>query len=422
MKHMPFIFILGRKPLLSLAELLTQFKEEDIMSIQPKAFMVKKQIRQPQEFLDQLGGTVRIAKVFHKTKKTGKKSLEEEIPKWLPFLKKYFQERFRGHKTKLHFGCNIYNFPPPREIFLKKLLNAVKNELKESGFKARFVNNNFKNIPSVAAAKEKLLSKKGCEINIIVSDSWLYFAETVAIQNVDRYSERDYGKPCRDPRSGMLPPKLGQIFINLAKTTTLYDPFCGTGTILMEGLLKGLNVAGSDIDKHAVQYSKKNVEWLQKLYKIPAKIKCKIATLDATKLDIKDLKEMMRVKRLEKFAIVTEPYLGPPFFKFPKREKLEEHMKFLDYLYTKFFQQMKAVLPKGTIIVFVMPNFRDKFHEIRMEKTIEKIISLGYSVIDLIPEKIAKKFGIEKPNRPSLIYEREGQVVAREIWKFVKTG
>ncbi|MBI2463963.1 hypothetical protein HYV57_03330 [Candidatus Peregrinibacteria bacterium] len=429
MKNEPYIYILGRKPLLSLAELLTQFPDKDILSIRPKTFVSKTKINDPQAFLNTLGGTIRVAKIFHKAQKKNVKSLEAEIPKWIPFLKKYFKDRFKSCDGKIRFAMNIYNIPHPREIFLKKLLNEVKRNLKETGLKVRFVNNNFKNVESVVTLKEKLISKKGCEINVIVGDKFFLFAETVAVQNVDKYSERDYGKPARDPRSGMLPPKLAQIMINLAKTNAkgqknkieyVYDPFGGTGTILMESALQGLHAIGSDIDKQAVQYSKKNIEWLKKVHKIGSKQKIKIATLDATKLTAKQLKENMSVKRLEKFAIVTEPFLGPPFFRFPLMEKLEEHMRFLDYLYTKFFEQMKEILPKGTIIIFVIPAFRDKTHDIRMGKTVEKICSLGYSVIDLIPDHVAKKYEIGKPETPSLLYDRKDQIVAREIYKFVK--
>ena len=56
----------------------------------------------------------------------------------------------------------------------------------------------------------------------------------------------------------MIPPKLARTMINLAvgendpKSITVFDPFCGTGTILMEGLMVGVTVMGSDLDHEAV--------------------------------------------------------------------------------------------------------------------------------------------------------------------------
>ncbi len=431
MKKSPIIFILGRKPLLSVAEIITYFSEKEILSIGPKTLLIspKTSLKNPQAFLNELGGSIRILKVFRKALRP--KNLEDGIEKWTPFLKTYFKERFKKHESKIRFGVNIYNFPHPREIFLKKFLTEVKHALKESGLKVRFVNNNGKNLQSAATIKEKLLKSSGVEINIVLDKKAVYLAETVAVQNVDAYAERDYGKPHRDPRSGMLPPKLAQMMISFARTNALgrtnkinwiYDPFCGTGTILMEGLIKNLCVAGSDIDKEVNALSRKNIEWIEKKHDISKKLKWKVSTLDATKLTVQQVREAFGMKKMPNFAIVAEPYLGPPFFKFPKRQKLEEHMKYLDYLYTKFFERMNEWVKKGTVIIFAFPVWRDEHHDLKLTKTVEKIESLGYSVIDLIPEQYIKKYHIEKPKWPSLLYEREGQIVARDIYKFVKNA
>jgi tRNA G10 N-methylase Trm11 len=55
------------------------------------------------------------------------------------------------------------------------------------------------------------------------------------VQNIDEYSKRDYSKD-RDMQIGMLPPKLSQMMINLSGGKTIYDPFVGLGTVLIESL------------------------------------------------------------------------------------------------------------------------------------------------------------------------------------------
>lgn len=431
MKDTLYVFILGRKPLLSLAELLSHFSEPSILSVKPRTCIVKtkKSIKNPQALLDTLGGTVRIAKIFERIRRPNPNKLMNETEKWTIIIKKLFKERFKNHPSKIRFGVNMYNFPHPREILLKKLLNEVKRSLTDLGLKVRFVNNQNKNIQSVVTNKERLISKNGAEISLILDEKYLSFAETIAVQNIDRYAERDYGKPCRDPRSGMLPPKVAQMMIHFAlldkngrknKIQAIVDPFCGTGTILMEGLLQDFHMGGSDIDKLAVQYSRKNIEWLRKKYAVHNKVKSKVLLHDATRLTSTTLKEMLQVKKMPRFAVVSEPYLGPPFFRFPEREKLETHIKYLDSLYVRFFETLSSLLPKGTVIIFAVPAFQDKTHHVRMTNTIEKIKKLGYSVKDLIPKKFAKAHGIEMPDAPSLIYDREGQIVAREIYKFVQ--
>lgn len=426
-----YVFILGRKPLLSLAELLSRFSESDVISVKPRTFVfkTKRSLKNPQALLDTLGGTVRITQVFDRIKRPKPNKLMDETETWTLVIKKLFKERFKNHDSKIRFGINIYNFPHPREILLKKLLNETKRSLTDQGLKVRFVNNQSKNVQSVVTNKERLISKNGAEINLILDEKYLYFAETIAVQNIDRYAERDYGKPCRDPRSGMLPPKVAQMMINFAlrgkngkphKMEMLFDPFCGTGTILMEGLLMGFHVGGGDIDKLAAQYSRKNIEWLRKGYKVPKKLKSKVLMEDATRLTDKILKEIFQVKKMPRFTVVTEPYLGPPFFRFPEREKLETHMKYLDSLYVRFFEKLSTMAPKGTVIIFAMPAFIDKTHHVRMSHTVEKIKKLGYSVEGLIPKKFAKAHGIEMPDAPSLIYDRKGQIVTREIYRFIQ--
>ena len=98
------------------------------------------------------------------------------------------------------------------------------------------------------------------------------------------------------------------------------------------------------------------------------------------------------------------------------------HIKYLDSLYVRFFEKLSGLLPKGTVIIFAVPAFQDKTHHVRMTNTIEKIKKLGYSVSDLIPKKFAKTHGIEMPDAPSLVYDREGQIVAREIYKFIQAA
>lgn len=68
---------------------------------------------------------------------------------------------------------------------------------------------------------------------------------------------RDYGRPARDARVGMLPPKLAQIMLNLSvkdeKSGTVLDPFCGTGVLLQEAALAGFDFIGSDIEPRMVE-------------------------------------------------------------------------------------------------------------------------------------------------------------------------
>ena len=88
---------------------------------------------------------------------------------------------------------------------------------------------------------------------------------TKAIQPIESLGERDFGRPYRDAKSGMLPPKLAMMMINLAGQSlgaTILDPFCGSGTILMEAATIGYtNLMGSDISPKAIDDTRQNFAW-----------------------------------------------------------------------------------------------------------------------------------------------------------------
>ena len=57
-------------------------------------------------------------------------------------------------------------------------------------------------------------------------------------------------------------PQIARRLITLygANGTFLFDPYCGTGTSLVEGRLAGMNVAGTDLNPTARLISKSKVE------------------------------------------------------------------------------------------------------------------------------------------------------------------
>jgi tRNA G10 N-methylase Trm11 len=80
----------------------------------------------------------------------------------------------------------------------------------------------------------------------------------------------------------MLPPKLAQIMIHMALTPTLsqgergqatiYDPFCGLGTVLIESILmQNTAVYGSDISPENIEKTKENLNYTRKNF--PNKVK-----------------------------------------------------------------------------------------------------------------------------------------------------
>ena len=79
-------------------------------------------------------------------------------------------------------------------------------------------------------------------------------------KNAEKFSER---KPHMRPESQpiSLDPKLARCMVNLANSDKIIDPFCGTGGILIEAGLIGLDYEGFDIESKMVNSSNKNLKF-----------------------------------------------------------------------------------------------------------------------------------------------------------------
>ncbi len=99
------------------------------------------------------------------------------------------------------------------------------------------------------------------------SEFWFFFAAGKVIcgkavfTRIEKFHLR---RP--DLRPGFFPvsvkPKLARALVNLTgvQKGTLWDPFCGTGGILIEAALLGIDIVGTDIDPEMIRACKKNFD------------------------------------------------------------------------------------------------------------------------------------------------------------------
>jgi len=402
-----YLFELGRIPDISIAELNSLLGEENLVgTVEHFAlYEIKKTIlnsRTAQSFQDRLGGTIRSAEIVAEFPLKGQK-LEELKSKIETSLEEVLTDHFKDRSGKIPFALTAINIPDNPKVFLKFFLNFSKKILKSLGFNSRFVNKPWSNPTSAQIYKSGSVSK-GIDLIIIGGNDILYIAKTVSIQNIDKYSYRDYEKPFRDARMGMLPPKLAQIMINLAEPSPsrtnqiIFDPFCGSGTILMEAMLQGKDAIGSDIDKKAVEGTTENLYWLTRKFENTPK-EFVIFQKDAQEIIEKDFPLMPD-------AIVTETHLGPPVSRIPTEENLRKTFENLTSLHLNWLSGIAKIIPPKTRIVLCLPAFK-------------KAKSSYIYFPDF--ESIAKETGFRVINRSDsatkkpLIYDRPDQIVAREI-------
>lgn len=250
------------------------------------------------------------------------------------------------------------------------------------------------------------LLKKGVELLLIKDKDNVFIARTLAVQEFEKYSKRDYGRPARDVKSGMLPPKLAKMMINLARVSVdkkIIDPFCGSGTILQEALLMGYqDVWGSDVSPKAVKDTQTNLKWLNQ----PFDYKERIKQIDATRLS-----DYFEADYFD--AIIAEPYLGPPLRGRETEREIKEVINELSELYLRFFVQAKLVLKSGGAIVIIFPVFVLNNKKLFLP-ILEKIQKIGWQTKNPLPED----WGFEATERNSIVYFRPEQRVQREILVF----
>jgi len=364
-----YIFILGKDPTLSLAELEARFPEP-LLALQGQGFAVIEQRGisvGPKEF-DSFGGQIKVGELFATVKK---KELVSAIADHLS----------GNHESgKLNYGVSIYGWP---ERNLRDLLLDLKKEFKTREVSSRFANQGFLNLSS---AQYKGLD--GTEIIVAKNDNDFYLAEVTAVQDIDAYSKRDFEKPFRDMKVGMQPPKLAQIMINLAgEVRTIWDPFCGGGGLMMEGLLMGHAMLGSDINEKTLAGAQKNIDWLKKEFAVKAS--AELFTHDATR--------PLHGKKLD--AVVCEGYLGPPQDRLKNKRELSAVVSELTTLYRNFFSSLKKSGFNGPIVIG-LPFFQTKEGNLYLDEAVEIAEGMGFRL------------------ELSLEYARKDQLVGRHILRF----
>jgi tRNA G10 N-methylase Trm11 len=270
------------------------------------------------------------------------------------FLEKDLDVKELSDKKKVIFGISSYT----QKISLrdiKKLSQNFKEEFSKSGIKVRFVLPREGNSLSSAQVLNHNLLNDGFELVLFENE----MGKTLAIQDIESFSARDYDKPFVDSKMGVLPVKLARMMVNMAglvEGQTLWDPFCGSGNVLLEGLDLGYNVLGSDIDAKSLEGTKSNVDWAKNKfgYKNASNIfYLDILNISQSKLDI--------VKKGNIDGIVCEPYMGEPqrnVIEFGFAQKLvKQHYVLVEALF-KALDELD--IGKKINVVVVFPSYKTK--------------------------------------------------------------
>lgn len=368
---MKYLAVLGRQPELGLVELESRLGGSDIEPFGHVALL------STLPDINSLGGSLKLAKIITTGQFTSLENIKIE-PSILPIQagKTNFAISIFGTKTT-HGQLSAFG------LSLKKQLGGSLRLVLPT-----------KPATDVSTAQLKFnkIPEKGFELILAVHKGKFVVALTTQIQDIDWYSKRDFDRPSRSAKVGMLPPKLAQILINTASSPVVFDPFCGTGVILQEAMLMGRTCYGSDLEERMVASTQSNLEWLAQV--APTSLpKWNLQTADARTVKVPKNNP----------AIVTEGYLGLPLGTSPLPDRLKSLQTELKQLYREFLTNMSKQLASGSELAVCLPVWRLKSGTATIE-LIDDLEKLGYTL---------KRF--KHTNPLALTYRRPDQIVGRQI-------
>lgn len=379
-----YIALLGRQPALSIAELERRFTRVSWAS--PSAALID---REHPIDIQTLGGTQKLGKVVLSFPARDWRGASMKIVS-------HYAKEWSKHDHKITLGISAYGFDTTARDVQKTGL-ILKQKLKQAGGSMRLVPQQEAALSSAVSHHNKLgLSHTKVELLVVRGQSHVYVAESTGAQNITALAARDQGRPRRDAFVGMLPPKLALLMLNLAGSlpegSRVLDPFCGTGVVLQEALLRGYTAYGTDLQEKMINYTEDNLTWLK-----PQLYEGATWTLHAG--DATDTTWQQPVD-----AVVAESYLGQPFSAPPSDKKLVEVRGNCQNIIAQFLKNIAPQLSAGTPVVLAVPAWK---------RTDDTWVHLP--LVDDVSRYGFERVSFKTARAEQLLYARPDQVVAREI-------
>ncbi len=392
--------IFGSHPRISLAEFRAVRPDLPSPLLIGKTAIFETEEWNGEKLMNLLGGTVKLGDIVATIPSSELDG--ERLAETFSLLTK------EGAGGGLDFGLTVFGGKQ-----FSKLPIEFKRALKSRGVSSRWVTGKGGEEIAPAAVSKLKLTTEGLDLCVFVDGKSTYIGRTTHVQNADAWSERDYGRPARDELAGMLPPKLARMMVNLANSrrvkreasnpTTILDPFCGSGTILMEAALAtdAEKIIGSDVDAKQISDTRKNTAWLIQSNILSAADEQRIKILVA---DSRQLSRQLTPRSID--AVVTEGTLGPPLRGSESAAALEKSAKEISDLWTATLADLKPLLAPHAKLVCIWPAFKTDKGTARVDLE-QALPSLGYALMN----------PFENWNVPAgpLLYSRPSQRVMRRI-------
>ncbi len=393
---MNHFLVLGSHPLLSLAEAKAVLGEQK-PQIADKLAVFEHLPLEIDALNKRLGGSVKMGEIVTilPMRELSAERLADEI-------------EARPRADKIQYGLTIFGGSEGQRQKTKHLPIELKRVLQDRGHAVRWVTGEDGELSPAAVAKLDLINA-GYDLVIGLFGEEAMIGLTTQVQDADAWSERDYGRPFRDMETGMLPPKLARMMVNIATGSTqhlskmtLLDPFCGGGTVLMEAALVSVGHAfGSDIDAKQIAGAKKNLDWMveKMLLKKEARHTIDLHTRPVETIDTHFAPDSVDV-------IVTEGYLGKPLRGNETLPFLHQQKQAVETIWRNALKAFLPLLKTGGRIVCVWPVFTTTGGTVAADVRTDAI-DLGYRFVEPLADW--------KEKSVTLTYARADQHVKRNI-------
>lgn len=257
-------------------------------------------------------------------------------------------------ESNFNFSLSMYCTEGDSEAEYEELSQELLATIRELGMKKA---NLVRSRSGPELHSDRVVSRSAMDFVVFPLGATSQWGVTVYVPDTEGFKQRSKERPYTTS-SISLSSRLARLLVNISgvsKGHVLLDPFCGSGTILGEALLRGVECIGIDRNHGTVERTKDNLEWL---VSERSRAGQKLPPYAVSVGDATNLRRSLGDRTVD--AIVSEPILLPTLSSPPSLEKAKRLVKHASTIYSDALHEMAGALNRGGRLVLVTPSVRTK--------------------------------------------------------------